>query len=90
MISSSLKLSPCFNGIMIRGMTGQIDSSLLNSMSSKLPMMASILVGSFFSTKPVQNKGSIFIRSTLSGATDHLILLIDPECMTVIGMSPQS
>lgn len=89
-ISSSLRLSPIFNGIIIKGITGHIVSSLLNSMSSKLPMIASILVGSFFSTSPVQNKGSIFIRSILSGATDHLTLLTEPECMTVMGMSPQS
>lgn len=59
-------------------------------MSSNDPIMAKILYGSYFSVSPVQNNGSSLVISTLSGAIFHLILLIDPQCKTVIGISPLS
>ncbi len=89
-ISGSLKFKAVFNGIISNGMVGFRLSELLYSTSSKQPMIARILVGSAFSTRPVMKSGRSFIRSTLSGAKSHLILLIEPECKTVIGMSPRS
>lgn len=65
-------------------------SVVLYSINSKDPIIARIQYGSYFSTRPVQNKGRSLVISTLSGAMFHLILLIDPECKTVIGISPLS
>lgn len=89
-MSTSRKFNAVFSGIIISGIVGLRVSDLLNSTNSKQPIMARILVGSAFSTKPVMNKGRSFIKSTLSGDMSHLILFIDPECRTVIGMSPLS
>ena len=79
-----------FNGMMIKGSVYWITSVVLYSINSKEPIIANILYGSYFSVNPVQNKGRSLVMSTLSGAIFHLILLIDPECKTVIGISPLS